>query len=183
MMKERFTDEQWRTLERLPVLVFIQVALADGNLEDEESTTFVAEMLDAPNWRDPLIRELLLTLAEADHFTSAFEAATRLSTTSAEAVLAELGAGKTILRDNLTEEEYQRFAFSLIGLARKISDAHTERTKKKGLFHRKKEEASATSDVEAQMIGLLSAIFGLDPGAALKGFDDLAGGDGKPPMV
>lgn len=181
-MKERFTDAEWKTLERLPVLVFVQVGIADGSLEEEESAKFVIEMLDAPNWRDPLIRELFLAMAATTEFAETFEASMRLTAEGPGKVLAELDAGKTILRNKLTEEEYQRFAFSLMGFARRIGEAHVEEQKKKGIFHRKpKKDAPATSDAEAQVIGLLGAVFGLDPAAAAKGFEALrTDGDSRP---
>ena len=57
-----FTDDEWRTLQILPIAVGGLVGVRDGAFDESESLIFWQLMLD-PSWcSDPLVRELLYSV-------------------------------------------------------------------------------------------------------------------------
>ena len=168
-MKERFTTGEWAQLERLPSLVFVFVALADGRLQAEEAERFAAEIGDASRYRDPLLRELLFDLGRPSEFQTAFDGVTRITSTSAEAIDLEISGVKVLLKGKLTDEEYHRFFFSLIGIGKMVADAAGE---KKGVFGRRKVQA-ALSREEAQSLSILAMKFGVDLDAGKRAVESL----------
>ena len=169
-MKERFTTGEWAQLERLPSLVFVFVALADGRLQAEEAEKFAAEIGDASRYRDPLLRELLFDLSRPAEFQTAFDGVTRITSTSAEAIDLEISGVKVLLKGKLTDEEYHRFFFSLIGIGKMVADAAGE--ERKGVFGRRKVEA-ALSREEAQSLSILAMKFGVDLDAGKRAVESL----------
>ncbi|MFH1329251.1 MAG: hypothetical protein ABIJ48_01125 [Actinomycetota bacterium] len=169
-MKERFTTGEWAQLKRLPPLMFVFVALADGRLQAEEAEKFAAEIGDASRYRDPLLRELLFDLSQPSEFQTAFEGATRITSTSAEAIDVEITGIKVLLKGKLTDEEYHRFFFSLIGIGKMVADSAG--AEKKGIFGHKKAEP-AMSPEEAQSLSILAMKFGVDLDAGKRAVESL----------
>lgn len=158
-MKERFTTAEWAQLKRLPPLLFVFVALADGRLQPEEAQKFAAEIGDASRYRDPLLRELLFDLSSPREFQTAFEGVTGIAATSADAIDREIAGSKALLKAKLSDEEYQRFFYSLIGIGKMVADSAGE--EKKGVFGSKK-TAPGMSPEEAQSLSILAVKFGVD---------------------
>lgn len=158
-MKDRFTTTEWGQVQRLPPLVFVFVALADGRLQPEEASKFAAEISDASRYRDPLLRDLLSDLSRPTEFQTAFDGVTRIASTSAEAIDREITTVKALLKGKLTDEEYHRFFFSLIGIGKMVADSAGEE-KRGGLGHKKAQPGM--SPEEAQSLSILAAKFGVD---------------------
>jgi len=170
-MRERFTTGEWAQLERLPSLVFVFVALADGRLRAEAAERFAAEIADAARYRDPLLRELLFDLGRPSDFQTAFEEVTRITSTSAAAIDREITGAKALLQGKLTAEEYHRFVFSLIGIGKMVADAGREE-KKRGVFGRKKAEP-ALSRRAAKSLTILATKFDADLDAGKRSVESL----------
>ena len=169
-MKERFTTTEWLQIEHLPPLMFMFVALADGRLQPEEASKFAAEISDASSYRDPLLRELLFDLSRPAEFQTAFEAVARISSTSSEAIDREIVAIKALLKRELSDEEYQRFFYSLIGIGKMVADSAGE--EKTGVFGKKKSEPGM-SDKEARALSVLAMRFGVDLDAGRRAVEKL----------
>ena len=169
-MKDRFTATEWGQLKRLPPLVFVFVALADGRLQPEEASKFAAEITDATRYRDPLLRDLLSDLGRPTEFQTAFDGVTRIASTSADAIDREITTVKALLKGKLTDEEYHRFFFSLIGIGKMVADSAGE--EKKGVFGHKKVEPGMSPD-EAQSLSILAAKFGVDLDAGRRAVESL----------
>jgi len=170
-MKDRFTTGEWAQLERLPSLVFVLVALADGRLRAEAAERFAAEIADAARYRDPLLRELLFDLGRPGEFQTAFDGVTRIASTSAGAIERELTGARALLRRELADEEYHRFCFSLIGMGKMVADAGREE-KKGGVFGRKKAEP-AVSRRAAKSMTVLATKFDVDLDAGKRAVERL----------
>lgn len=169
-MKERFTTGEWEQLKRLPPLMFVFVALADGKLQPEEAEKFANEIGDASRYRDPLLRELLFDLSQPRQFQTAFEGATRIVGTSSEAIDREIGGIRVLLKEKLSDEEYHRFFYSLIGIGKMVADSAGE--EKKGVFGTKT-SAPGMSEEEAKSLTLLAVKFGVDLAAGQKAVERL----------
>jgi hypothetical protein len=169
-MKDRFTTTEWGQLKRLPPLVFVFVALADGRLQPEEAGRFAAEISDAARYRDPLLRDLLSDLSRPTEFQTAFDGVTRITATSAEAIGREIATVKALLKGKLTDEEYHRFFFSLIGIGKMVADSAGE--EKKGAFGHKKAQAGVGPE-EARSLNMLAAKFGVDLDAGKRAVERL----------
>lgn len=159
-MKERFTSEEWTRLERLPVLVFQFVAIADQKIEPHEVQAFLNELQDALQYRDPLIRELFADMNQVPVFQAAWDGMSSIANTSGDAIAAEIAATKSLLQSKLSADEYQRFFFVLLGVGVTISNAQGE-AKKKGIFRRKKAD-TAVDIREMQSLSVLADQFGVD---------------------
>lgn len=158
-MKDRFTSTEWAQLERLPPLLFVFVALADGRLQPEEAGKFAAEISDASRYRDPLLRDLLSGLSHPAEFQTAFQAVTGIAATSADAIDREIAGTKALLKGKLSDEEYHRFFYSLIGIGKMVADSAGDE-KKSGFGHKKPQPGM--SPEEAQSLSMLAVKFGVD---------------------
>lgn len=123
MMKEKFKAKEWGTLQRLPILMFNFVSLADHQLQEEEVATFVTELADAMAYKDPLHRELFFDLAQPAIFKESFDLVMGPITDSVAAIEKEFKTAKKVLKKKLTTEEYHRFFVSLLGTGLKVAGA------------------------------------------------------------
>jgi len=126
MMKDRFKPAEWEKVQRLPILMFHFVSLADRQLQKEEVETFVAELHDAMAYKDPLHRELFFDLTNHATFQKTFDYVMGPVTDSLAAVNMEFKAIKKALKKRLSSEEYNRFFVSLTGTGLRIADAAGE---------------------------------------------------------
>ncbi|MCJ7726769.1 MAG: hypothetical protein MUP76_10335 [Acidimicrobiia bacterium] len=122
-MKERFKSKDWETLQRLPLLMFQFVSLADRQMQESEVATFVGELQIASAYKDPLHRELFLDLASPPIFKKAWDIVMGPMTDSVAGIEKEFGAAKKVLKKKLSSEEYHRFFVSLLGTGLKIAGA------------------------------------------------------------
>lgn len=125
-MKERFKTKDWETLQRLPLLMFQFVSLADRQLQPEEVSTFVGELQEAMKYKDPLHRELFFDLGNPAVFKKAYDIVMGPMTDSVAGIEKEFAAAKKVLKKKLSAEEYHRFFVSLMATGMKVAGAAGE---------------------------------------------------------
>jgi hypothetical protein len=106
-MKEKFSEVEWQLLKLLPFQVFILVAGADGKIDQDEIAQLQKDLRDAPFYKDPLHRELFIDILTSDINALIQEAADVSKLTERASQM------RTILKQRLTPEEYQRFLGSM----------------------------------------------------------------------
>ena len=62
-IRDSYSPSEWQTLQFAPLWVFGAVAGADQDIDEKEMEALAAEIRDAPIFRDPLVREVMLSLA------------------------------------------------------------------------------------------------------------------------
>jgi len=62
-MRNKFTLQEWRTLQFAPLWVFSAVAAADGNVEEKEFEILARELSEAHLYKNLLARDVLLSVA------------------------------------------------------------------------------------------------------------------------
>ena len=130
-MKDKFASEDWELLKMLPIMVFIMVAGADGNIDDKEKAQLVEDIKKAPFYTDPLHKELGMAIISSD-FGELLKKSMDMSKLTERA-----SKMKDALKDKLTKDEYDRFLGSMfinglkvarssgggaLGLGDKVSD-------------------------------------------------------------
>lgn len=125
-MKERFGENDWDMVKMLPFHLFAAIALADGEIQQEEMKEFGDRLTrGALGYKDPMHREVARDLVAGD--LSGF----------AESVAGhgsfDPQAAKQLLKDNLTADEYQGFLGSIFVDLVNIAKASKTR---KGWFSR-----------------------------------------------
>lgn len=61
--KDAFTSTEWQTLQFAPLWVFSAVAGADRTIDQKEVEALSTEIMDAPRFKEPLVREVLMSVA------------------------------------------------------------------------------------------------------------------------
>jgi hypothetical protein len=61
--KDSYTSKEWQTLQFAPLWVFTAVAAADQKIDEKEVEALTKEIKDAPLYKEPLVREILISLA------------------------------------------------------------------------------------------------------------------------
>ncbi|MFO7548565.1 MAG: hypothetical protein R6X29_06815 [Acidimicrobiia bacterium] len=172
-MKERFSTTEWSQVLRLPPLMFQFVALADGRMQPEEAAQFAQEVGDARSYNDPLLREVLTDLSTPAQFEASYAESTRITSSGPDAIEREIMGIRTVLGEHLTADEYNRFFFSALGMAKLIADAAGSEPKKKGVFGRAKAAEPEMSEIEAKALFLLMTKFGADLDAGRRALANL----------
>jgi hypothetical protein len=117
-VKDKFTAEEWATLKLLPLQFVGFVILADGEIDDEEFSKLNEILRDAPFYRDPMHRELMLDLAQDRDLMNHFrESLVR------DKIIRSAPVAKALLRRKLTNDQYAAFTHSLISTAIEIAQA------------------------------------------------------------
>lgn len=62
-IRDSYAPSEWQTLQFAPLWVFHAVAGADKNIDEKEMEALAKEIQDAPVFKDPLVREVMLSLA------------------------------------------------------------------------------------------------------------------------
>ena len=114
-MRERFTQVEWLNLVRLPVVVFVAVAMADGRADSGEQNGFL-EYVQRTTHVDPLLSLLCDTLAEQGRD------ALQLSEREQD-FRSYLRDTRSVLEDRLSPQERRSFLAGLLCLGHHIADA------------------------------------------------------------
>lgn len=157
-MKERFTPEEWTEIEKLPIIVFAMVASADNKVTQEEIEKLIAELGDAVHYRDPLHRELFVDLFAGDHAKLLQSTMEELNDDKVPLV-DTAQKRKDILRRHLTEDEYHRFFFSLLGFGKIIADV----------------SGGTMDDTESERLALFATLFDVNIKAGQTAMEEQAG--------
>lgn len=137
---EKFTPAEWQTLQFSPFWVFAQVAGIDGKIDDEEQKAFLKELADAPIYKSPLVREVLISVAtDMGDLMTAYTADTR-----------KVGVGLADVANALDAKadasEAVMFKAALVGIAMHVAQASGSRWSKDKVS---KEEETAISFIGA----------------------------------
>jgi len=93
------------------------VALADGDIDDKEFDALITELKDALSYKDPLVREVLMTIVmDLKGVLGAYMADSR-------DVLGGLHEVAEVLQNNSTDDQAQAFKGSMLVIGRKIAEA------------------------------------------------------------
>ncbi|MCI0437291.1 MAG: hypothetical protein L0271_27195 [Gemmatimonadetes bacterium] len=76
--REGYTPAEWETLQFGPLWVFTTVASADKNIDAKELEALAKEIQEAPLYKDPLVRELLMSVgADLSNLMTRYQADSR----------------------------------------------------------------------------------------------------------
>jgi hypothetical protein len=156
MMRERFTNEEWREVSHIPFDAFYFGAMADGKVEDAEVKAFVDSLERPGALKDPLHREIMLDHAAAGNPRVAEEMQFETSET-ATAMQARFTRTKAMLKQKLSPQEYQAFFKSIWISAMAVAAASTE--KKDHIWGKKKKPISKK---EATALATFAAAWDID---------------------
>jgi hypothetical protein len=171
-MKDRFSTTEWSQVLRLPPLMFQFVALADGRMQPEEVAQFAQEVGDARSYNDPLLREVLTDLSTPARFEASYAESTRITSSGPDAIEREITGIRTVLGEHLTADEYNRFLFSALGMAKLIADSAGDEPPKRFLG-KPKNAPAGMSEIEAKALFLLMTKFGADLDAGRRALANL----------
>ena len=151
-MKERFTTEEWQSLKTLPFVVCVLTAAADGVIDQKEAEEIVRQLREGAALKDELHRELIVDIT-----SSAGGDQKPMNRQGAENTVQKI---KGVLKDKLSDDEYQRFVGSLILSGLKVANSS-------GGFLGM---GNKVSKEEQAILGAIAALFDLDPSSVSKHF-------------
>ena len=114
-MRQRFTEPEWNDLVRLPAVVYRAVAEADGKVDRDETSSFLAYVR-----RTSHADELLASIF--DHLAEQGEEAAQTSSREHD-YRSFLGLTKGVLQRHLSSDERRSFLAGLLCLGRSVADA------------------------------------------------------------
>lgn len=115
-IKDKFTNEEWMTLEYAPLWVLAAVGTADGKLDEKEVEAFTKELADAPLFKDELVREVMLAdLMTMSNLMVSYKADSR----NVQVGLSQVAD----VLDKKSPEHADDFKKVLLGIAAKIANA------------------------------------------------------------
>jgi len=125
-MKDRFSAEEWKDLLVLPFHLFTAIAIADGEIQEEELKEFLDRTARAAlAYTDPLHKEVARGILDAET-GELFQAATGATGWDPKRV-------KQVMTEKLTPAEYQGFIGSVF-----VDLVNIARASKTGKWFRKK---------------------------------------------
>lgn len=126
-MKARFSASEWDSVKRMPSFMFWGVALADNTDPKKAIKTFGKSVANADEYKDPLIRAILLEIRGA--------VLDMVSSGKGKPAIGPdfdaMGDVWEILDGELSSDEYKSFLSSLLIFGRKIAEAEGPLTEKK----------------------------------------------------
>jgi hypothetical protein len=124
-IKDSYTPEEWQTLQFAPLWVFGAVAGADQNIDQKEAEALAKEIADAPLYKEPLVREIMISLA------SDFSGVMGQYKADSRTVLAGLKDVKEVLGKQANPEQANNFKGAMLLIGRNVARASGG-----GIFHR-----------------------------------------------
>ena len=106
--KARFTSDEWNSLKVLPFQFFAFVALADGEVDDEEFEQLREQFRNAAFYKSNMHRELLMDILQSDDLMALLKA-----NASRSVIVKSAPALKALLKSKLPAAEYNHFMSSL----------------------------------------------------------------------
>jgi hypothetical protein len=144
-IRDRFSDDEWAILRRLPGIVWGFVASADGKVQAEE----VAQMSPGAERQlpsgTPALEFAAMLLGEADR--SSLPAAGSVQAPEVARYDGDLGLARGVLRRRLTSEEHRQVVEVLVASAREVA------ARSGGLLRSKvdKDEEAALQSMEGRL--------------------------------
>ncbi len=115
-LHSKFTDAEWQTLQFSPLWIFTGVAAIDGSITQGEMEAFAGELSDVILYKNPLVREVLISVAGD---MASVLAGFREDSRQVADGLADVAA---ILEKKTDAQEAKEFKMTLLFLARKIAE-------------------------------------------------------------
>ncbi len=137
-MKDRFSANEWNDLLILPFHLFTAIALADGEIQQSELKEFLERTTQgALGYKDPLHKEVARGIIDGDA-GELLQAAMGTTGWDPQAV-------KSLMKENLTSDEYQGFIGSMFIDLLNIAKASKKRKwfRKKGIGKDEQERLAA----------------------------------------
>ncbi len=117
MFQDTFTTEEWRTLQFAPLWMFTVVAGIDRDIDAKEMTGLAKELSEAVLYKEPLVKEVLLSVAgDLANVFPAYQADSR-------DVLGGLSNAADILERKATSEQAEGFKRAMLLLGKNIAEA------------------------------------------------------------
>lgn len=107
-LKDKFTAAEWNSLKGLPFQFFSFIALADGEVDDEEFEDLREQFRNAAFFKDMLHRELMLDILQNDDLMALLKA-----NAGRTACVKAAPAIKSLLKKKLSDGDYNHFMASL----------------------------------------------------------------------
>ena len=112
-----YTAQEWRTLQFAPLWAFTAVAGADRNIDQEEMMALAKELAEAPLYKDPLTREVLMSVgANLQAIMTAYRDDSR-------DVLTGLSDVADVLDRKADADEAQAFKQSMLLIVKNVAEA------------------------------------------------------------
>lgn len=112
-----FTSQEWQTLQFAPLWVFGMVASADQNIDEKEFKALAKELAEAPLYKEPLVREVLMSVGtDFKGLMDAFKADSRTA-------LSGLGDVATVLDAKATAQQSKGFKGAMMLIAKNVAEA------------------------------------------------------------
>lgn len=143
MFQDTFTTEEWRTLQFAPLWMFTVVAGIDRDIDAREMTGLAKELSEAVLYKEPLVKEVLLSVA-GDMATvfPAYQADSR-------DVLRGLSNAADLLERKATSEQAEGFKRAMLLLGKNIAEASG-----RSFFRREK----ISKEEQAALLGATAAL-------------------------
>jgi hypothetical protein len=139
MFEDSYTAEEWQTLRFAPLWVFTAVAGMDSNIEVEEVAALAKEVAEAPLFKEPLVKEVLMSVgASFGDVLPAYHADSR-------DVLRGLKDVADILERRATPEQARAFKSSMLLIGRNVAESSGGGR----IFHREKVSEKETAALVA----------------------------------
>ncbi len=112
--RNQFTYSEWQTLQFAPLWVFSMVASVDGRLENKEVVALAKELAEAPLYRNPLAREVLISVGQ--NLAEVWPAYQRDSRNAVEG----LHEVDMLLGQKVDDDETEDFKMAILGIGQEI---------------------------------------------------------------
>ncbi|HEY4688703.1 MAG TPA: hypothetical protein VIK33_05280 [Anaerolineae bacterium] len=112
-----FTADEWRTLQFAPLWVFTAVAGADRSVDEKEVAALAKEIADWALYKEPLVQEILLSVAlDLSNMMAQYRADSRN-------VMTGLSNVADVLDRKATVDQAKNFKGAMVLLGRNIAQA------------------------------------------------------------
>jgi len=112
-----FTDAEWETLLKAPVLVFLLVAAMDGKVDEKEVKSFQKILREAATYKSELLRSILIETIE------------KIPAILGQILSAGADAGRTLtdvknlVESKLSAEDAKLFKHSLLYVGKQVAES------------------------------------------------------------
>ncbi len=123
IFEKLFPPAEWQLLKSVPTWIFQVVAGADQNIDTKEINAFLKELHEADYYKEPLVREVLLSITVNNPVALQNQSCTK------EEILHNLERVHKILHRRVTPEQSDNFKKDMLLIAQQIAQASSS-----GLF-------------------------------------------------
>jgi hypothetical protein len=117
IFEKLFPPAEWLLLKSVPIWIFQIVAGADQNIDTKEINAFLKELQEADYYREPFVREVLLSITVNNPVTLQNQSCTK------KEILHNLERVHKILHRRVTPEQSDNFKKDMLLIAQQIAQA------------------------------------------------------------